>query len=63
MTITFYWQLIYSNYEGLQHSQTTRAKVIGGWIVNQTTWTNTSESIAVSESSVFVPDPEHKWEV
>lgn len=32
-----------------------RAKVIGGWIVNIAS--------SAGETSVFVPDPEHKWEI
>ena len=35
-----------------------RAKVIGGWILNF--WTHSE--LQVSESSVFISDPEHKWE-
>lgn len=37
-----------------------RAKVIGGWIVN--TWSHANNEV-ISEALVFIPDPEHKWEI
>lgn len=39
---------------------TLRAKVIGGWIVLSQT---ISPREYMSESMVFVPDVQHKWEV
>lgn len=38
-------------------SQTRRMKVFGGWVVNS--YSNEFRT----ESSVFVPDAEHKWEI
>lgn len=49
---------IFSKDEG---NITRRAKVIGGWIINHIVWT--SKAHAQSESMVFIPDPEHKWEI
>lgn len=43
-----------------------RAKVIGGWIVRNVSWTNRwgeDQVQCVAESTVFIPDPEHKWEI
>lgn len=38
---------------------TVRAKVIGGWIVNQIFGTGSK----IQNSTVFVPDREHEWQV
>jgi hypothetical protein len=40
-----------------------RAKVFGGWVV-RTICTHTGNvNTAISESSIFVPDPNHEWEI
>ena len=41
-----------------------RAKVIGGWII-QSLWSECGgdNSVALAESMVFIPDPEHLWEI
>jgi len=49
MKIEFKWERISLG--------TFRAKVFGGWIV---TCVEHSES---DESLVFIPDPEHKWQI
>jgi len=49
------WENIFSSVNINSH----RAKVIGGWIVNN----NTVLYDHVGESMVFVPDPEHLWEI
>lgn len=38
-----------------------RAKVFGGWIVRNVFWDN--EYNQQSESSIFVPDPNHEWRI
>jgi hypothetical protein len=48
MRIKFDWEKI--------GETTCRAKVIGGWVLNA--WTE-----GQAESMVFIPDPEHLWEV
>jgi hypothetical protein len=58
----FEWQKLAGN-EG---SQTWRAKVIGGWILNNFTVIEMTPDRGMrngSESMVFVPDPDHKWSV
>lgn len=40
---------------------TERAKVFGGWVLKHMCWCN--EEHVQSESSVFIPDPDHKWEL
>ena len=53
-----------SNWEKIDW-ETMRLKVPGGWIVNHVSdngkMSQTPEHQIVSESSCFVPDPEHKW--
>lgn len=48
-------------------SSTYRIKVFGGWLVNNLTTIEThykdGRQLTVTESMVFVPDPEHKWEI
>lgn len=36
-----------------------RAKVYGGWILNSTFMVNDART----ETSVFIPDPSHEWEI
>jgi len=50
----FEWELIYS-YPGVA---TNRARVFGGWLVNNATESPTK---AYAESMVFVPDPDYNW--
>jgi len=40
---------------------TERACVFGGWIVRTVCWDTLNE--CQSESSVFVPDERHEWEI
>jgi len=46
---------------------TQRLRVFSGWIVNHVSYTYRTDSNynlvtdAVSESSVFIPDPNHEW--
>ncbi len=59
----FEWEEI----KNLSGCQTYRAKVFGGWIVNNLTQVkkhpNCNEPFLITESSVFVPDHEYKWEI
>lgn len=58
------WEYIFSfkNAEGEEFAgDTRRLKVWGGWIFN--TWSKNYDGHVVSESSCFIPDPEHKWEI
>ena len=56
----FEWETI----KNLPSCKTYRAKVIGGWIVQNNTLIHpeTRES-AMTESMVFIPDYTHKWEI
>lgn len=40
--------------------RTWRAKVIGGWVLRTESW---DEAVGSSESSVFIPDEGHCWEI
>jgi len=40
-----------------------RYKVYGGWIVNDFSGSTNDNLNNTFKTSVFVPDPEHKWEV
>lgn len=66
MVIKFEWERI-ATCGGLNEwEDTCRAKVFGGWIVRTKNLRVSSEimvSDAMSESSVFVPDPLHEWDV
>lgn len=63
----FEWEELYFDPGNELNELTYRAKVFGGWIVkNFTRMMDSRESpewIASSESMVFIPDPEHKWEI
>lgn len=54
----FEWETIYAS-KG-NHHVTTRAKVFGGWLVKHRSIPPNSDLIA---SMVFVPDPNHEWEI
>lgn len=55
------WQRIgfVSNEDETAGCETARTKVIGGWVMN----TSTYSEYGVSEASVFIPDPQHTWEI
>jgi hypothetical protein len=58
----FEWEKLSDN----GFSITWRAKVFGGWLVNNFTCIETKSDQTermISQSMVFVPDPEHKWEI
>ena len=55
----FQWEVIEDKFNA---GSTYRAKVYGGWIVRVFDTDDCNTEI-VSESMVFVPDPEHKWKI
>ena len=55
MKIPFEWEEL-DNY-------TERLKVIGGWIIKSENSLYENGKWALSESMVFVPDPNHEWEI
>lgn len=61
MKIPFEWEDIYKNFSpnGEFICGCDRTKVIGGWIVKSTLFLEDNHS----QSMVFVPDPNHNWEV
>ncbi len=62
MKMKFEWEALYSYGE----VSTARAKVFGGWIVRTVCWSKEwGETAArgLAESSVFVHDPKHEWEI
>lgn len=40
-----------------------RAKVIGGWVLNTHRWDTSTKTPTMSESSVFIPDRDHEWNI
>lgn len=58
----FEWEEIYSvlGRWGNKTVSTYRAKVFGGWVVLNENCSGDSE---VSNTSCFIPDPEHKWNI
>ena len=40
-----------------------RIKVIGGWIVQTKIFEESKRGVMISESSVFVADRDHEWEI
>lgn len=51
----FEWEMIFKS----DWAKTKRLKVPGGWIILHEAW----DSNCQSESMVFVPEPEHRWQV
>lgn len=56
----FEWEEISSSERGFIITQTCRAKVIGGWLVKNSI-VFTGINTCISESTVFVEDPNHYW--
>jgi hypothetical protein len=65
--MNFDWQRIFKNHNsGVGGTSTARAKVPGGWLINNVTYTEVicnGNERNISESMCFVPDPNHEWEV
>lgn len=57
MKIPFKWEKL--------DAYTSRARVIGGWIVysGRLDENVNGTSVALSESMVFISDPNHEWEI
>lgn len=61
MPIFFSWETIFEDkIKNISGSVTMRSKVIGGWLVKDVTYIVDK---VITESMVFVPDPNHLWEV
>lgn len=57
----FEWEMLSSeNYFMGYMMSTHRAKVLGGWLVLNRNYCNGKET-SISESMIFIPDPEYKW--
>jgi hypothetical protein len=69
MKIEFVWEKISSTRAESGCDVTIRSKVMGGWLVRSIAdkalcVSKTGDiSIANSQSMVFVPDPNHEWEI
>jgi hypothetical protein len=64
--IPFKFETIDDYGSALRGGWTERAKVIGGWVLTNTYvrfGNGEGRSDAIGMSSVFISDPEHKWEV
>lgn len=60
----FEWETIHSNHnKNIGGSVTYRAKVIGGWIISNDVYTDDSNKRNITTSMIFVPDPNHEWEI
>ncbi len=44
-------------------TQTLRLKVFGGWIVSKIDCIHTKNNSHMCSSMVFIPDPDHKWNI
>lgn len=58
----FEWEILVNSNTPSLLLFTKRGKVFGGWIVNNINYLNDNNQ-SISESMVFIPDPEHKWSV
>jgi len=58
------WEIISDYNDGVDQNQMARAKVFGGWIIKSHTY-STKSFVAnlISESMVFMPDPNHEWKI
>ncbi len=63
----FEWEVISHHHSPrIGGSNTHRAKVIGGWVVSNDLYTdaaNIGNERNLTSSMVFIPDPEHNWEI
>lgn len=59
----FEWLRIHKIGTADEQNITLRAKVIGGWIVKSVYVKKLKFKEKRSESLVFVPDPNHEWEI
>jgi len=54
----FEWERIH--FSDAWEFRTSRAKVFGGWLIRCQSW---NDEWGQSESMVFIPDPQHQWEI
>ncbi len=62
----FEWERIHNIYiPTTGGSNTYRVKVIGGWVINCDNYTDVINEMPrnISQSMVFVPDPNHEWTI
>jgi hypothetical protein len=61
----FKWKLIYQSFEGRKKIFTYQAKIAGGLLINNQTsiMCHDGKMESISESLVFVPDPNHEWSI
>jgi hypothetical protein len=62
----FKWERIFTSHNALfGGTNTSRAKVLGGWLINNQTYTNSciNGERNICESMCFVPDQNHEWKV
>ena len=57
LIIPFKWEEL--NRSDDNRSITYRSKVIGGWVINNFTYSTS----CMCESMVFIPDPIYQWEI
>jgi hypothetical protein len=57
MEIDFKWELI--DFNESRSRRTLRVKVLGGWIQKD----EYEDYECITISTVFIPDPEHKWKI
>ena len=56
----FEWESIYNLQTSNFHYNTSRAQILGGWIVKDYNW-NKGINETLSTSITFVPDANHEW--
>lgn len=59
----FAWESIHKSESDVGLCCTRRAEVIGGWVLNNILVLDSNNPIILNESMVFIPDPEHVWEI
>lgn len=59
------WEIIFKSHNNDGGCKTYRTKVIGGWLVQNWTYSSANKdgSRPISESMVFVSDQNHEWKV
>lgn len=57
--MNFEWEMLFKD----ESTKTFRAKVIGGWILNNLSRFKEENTFYCSESTVFIPDSNHEWRI
>lgn len=64
MKIKFDWEEIWEKKNEVYFTYVARAKVYGGWLIKDMTQCDFKrEYFQFTSSLVFIPDPDHCWEV